>query len=98
LAVEIARNFTRNQILELYFNQIYFGEGAYGVEAAAKTYFAKPVRELTLSECALLAGIPANPSLYSPRRRPAAAKARRAKVLRNMLATKSITRSSSTRP
>ena len=91
LAVEIERNFTKNQILELYFNQIYFGEGAYGVEAAAKTYFAKPVRELTLSECALLAGIPANPSLYSPRRRPAAAKARRAKVLRNMLATKSIT-------
>ena len=91
LAIEIERNYTKDQILEMYFNQIYFGEGAYGVEAASKTYFAKPLRELSLSECALLAGIPANPSLYSPRRRPAAAKARRAKVLRNMVATGAIT-------
>ncbi len=91
LAVEIERNYSKDQILEMYFNQIYFGEGAYGVDAAAKTYFAKPVRELTLSECALLAGLPANPSLYSPRRRPAAARARRDKVLRNMLVTHAIT-------
>ena len=62
LAVEIERSYSKNQILEMYFNQIYFGEGAYGVEAAAKTYFAKPVQELTLSECALLAGLPANPA------------------------------------
>jgi penicillin-binding protein 1A len=91
LAIEIERNYSKEQILELYFNQIYFGEGAYGVEAAAKTYFGKPVRELTLPECALLAGLPANPSVYSPRRRPAAAKSRRTKVLRNMLVTHSIT-------
>jgi penicillin-binding protein 1A len=91
LAIEIERNYTKDQILELYFNQIYFGEGAYGVDAAAKTYFGKPLRELNLAECALLAGVPANPSLYSPRRRPAAARARRAKVLRNMLATQAIT-------
>ncbi len=91
LAIEIERNYSKNQILEMYFNQIYFGEGAYGVEAAAKTFFNKPVQELTLRECALLAGLPANPSLYSPRRRPGAAKARRAKVLRNMLATHAIT-------
>lgn len=91
LAIEIERNYSKDQILEMYFNQIYFGEGAYGVEAAAKTYFAKPVQELTLSECALIAGLPANPSVYSPRRRPAAARLRRAKVLRNMLATKTIT-------
>lgn len=91
LAIEIERNFSKDQILELYFNQIYFGEGAYGVEAAAKTYFAKPLRELNLTECALLAGVPANPSLYSPRRRPHAARARRDKVLRNMLTTKAIT-------
>src|SRR5262245_36635751 len=90
-AIELERNYTKDQILELYFNQIYFGEGAYGVETAAKTYFGKGLRELTLSECALLAGIPANPSLYSPRRRPAASRARRAKVLRNMLATRAIT-------
>src|SRR5262245_51090889 len=91
LAIEIERNYTKDQILEMYFNQIYFGEGAYGVEAAAKTYFNKPLRTLNLAECSLLAGIPANPSLYSPRRRPMAARARRDKVLRNMLATKAIT-------
>lgn len=91
LAVELERNYSKDQILEMYFNQIYFGEGAYGVEAAAKTYFGKQLNELTLPECALLAGIPANPSLYSPRRRAPAALARRSKVLRNMLATKAIT-------
>ena len=91
LALDLERAYTKDQILELYFNQIYFGEGAYGVEAAAKTYFGKPLGELSLEECALIAGIPANPSLYSPRRRPAAALARRGKVLRNMLATNAIT-------
>ncbi|MBI3539424.1 MAG: PBP1A family penicillin-binding protein, partial [Candidatus Eisenbacteria bacterium] len=91
LAIEIERNYTKAQILEMYFNQIYFGEGAYGVESASKTYFGKPLRDLSLSECALLAGIPANPRLYSPRTRPAAARARRAKVLRNMLSTGAIT-------
>ena len=90
LAIELERNYTKDQILEMYFNQIYFGEGAYGVEAAAKTYYNKPLKQLSLSECALLAGIPANPSVYSPRRRPSAARARRDKVLRNMLATKAI--------
>jgi penicillin-binding protein 1A len=91
LAMRIERTYSKDQILQLYFNQIYFGEGAYGVEAAAKTFFGKPVQELNLPECALLAGLPANPSLYSPRRRPQAAIARRAKVLRNLLATKSLT-------
>lgn len=91
LAIQIEKTYSKSQILEMYFNQIYFGEGAYGVEAAAKTYFGKPVQELTLSESALLSGLPANPTLYSPRRRPQAARARRAKVLRNMLATRAIT-------
>ncbi len=91
LAMRIERTYSKDQILQLYFNQIYFGEGAYGVEAAAKTFFGRPAQELQLAECALLAGLPANPSLYSPRRRPQAALARRAKVLRNMLATRSIT-------
>ena len=81
LAIEIERNYSKDQILEMYFNQIYFGEGAYGVEAAAKTFFGKPLRELTLPECALLAGLPANPSLYSPRRRPTAARRAARKVL-----------------
>ena len=91
LAIELERSYSKDQILEMYFNQIYFGEGAYGVEAAAKTFFAKPLGELNLEECALLAGIPANPSAYSPRRRPQAALARRSKVLRNMLVTKAVT-------
>jgi len=90
LAMRIERTYSKDQILQMYFNQIYFGEGAYGVESAAKTFFGKPVRELQLAECALLAGLPANPSVYSPRRRPQAALARRAKVLRNLLATRSI--------
>ena len=91
LAIEIERNYSKDQILEMYFNQIYFGEGAYGVDAAARTFFGRPLQELSLPECALLAGVPANPSLYSPRHHPASALARRAKVLRNMLATKAIT-------
>ena len=90
LAIELERDYSKDQILEMYFNQIYYGEGAYGVDAATHTYFDKPIQQLTLPECALLAGIPANPSLYSPRRRPLAALARRAKVLRNMLETRAI--------
>ncbi|MCC6349678.1 MAG: PBP1A family penicillin-binding protein [Candidatus Eisenbacteria bacterium] len=90
LAIELERNYSKDQILEMYFNQIYFGEGAYGVDAAAKTFFGRPLADLSLAECALLAGIPANPSLYSPRRQPKAALARRSKVLRNMLVTKAI--------
>ena len=92
LAIQIERNFSKNQILEMYFNQIYFGEGAYGVDAASKTFFNKQVQELSLPEAALLAGLPASPSQYSPRHHPTAALARRSKVLRNMLATGAITR------
>ncbi len=91
LAIDLERTYSKDQILELYFNQIYFGEGAYGVESAAKTFFGKPLKELTLQECALIAGIPANPTVYSPRRKPVAATARRGKVLRNMLTTGAIT-------
>jgi penicillin-binding protein 1A len=90
LAIELERDYSKDQILEMYFNQIYFGEGAYGVEAAARTFFDRPLAQLTLPQCALLVGLPANPTLYSPRRRPKAALARRAKVLRNMLETRAI--------
>jgi penicillin-binding protein 1A len=90
LAIEIERTYSKDKILEMYFNQIYFGEGAYGVEAAAKTFFGKPLAELTLPESALLAGISNNPARYSPRRHPNAAKQRREKVLRSMLETKAI--------
>jgi penicillin-binding protein 1A len=66
LAMQLERAYTKPEIMELYLNQIYFGEGAYGVQVAAKTYFGKDVSELTLPECALLAGLPKRPEHYSP--------------------------------
>ena len=60
------RSFTKDEILEMYLNEIYFGHGAYGVQSAAKMYFNKNVQDLNLAECALLAGIPRGPSYYSP--------------------------------
>jgi len=66
LALQIERSFTKDEILEMYLNEIYFGHGAYGVQSAAKMYFNKNVEALSLVECALLAGIPRGPSYYSP--------------------------------
>ncbi len=68
LAIRIERAFSKQQILERYLNQIYFGHGVYGVEAASRFYFGKGVGELNLAECALLAAIPRSPRLYSPYR------------------------------
>ena len=58
--------FSKAEILEMYLNSIYFGSGAYGIGAASQTYFAKPPAALSLPEAALIAGLPAAPSLYSP--------------------------------
>lgn len=66
LALEIDRRFSKDDILEMYLNTVYFGEGAYGIEDAAQTYFSKPVSELTLAESALLTGILPAPSAFSP--------------------------------
>ncbi len=66
LAFQIERRYTKEEILELYLNQIYFGSGAYGVEAAANIFFGKPSETLTLSQCALIAAMPKAPSRYSP--------------------------------
>src|SRR5512139_3733384 len=66
LALKIEQRYTKQEILTLYLNQIYFGSGAYGIEAAAQTYFGKRVRDLNIAECALLAGIPRSPKYYSP--------------------------------
>ncbi len=66
LALQLERAYTKPEILELYLNQIYFGEGAYGVQLAAKTYFGRDVWDLDLTECALLAGLPKRPEYYSP--------------------------------
>jgi len=87
LAREIERRYTKDQILEMYLNCIYFGHGAYGVEAAARTYFSKSVTELTLPESALLAGLPRAPGRYSPLIGAKRAKARRQYVLDRMVAT-----------
>ncbi|MEW5762769.1 MAG: penicillin-binding protein 1A [Bacillota bacterium] len=81
LAVQLERRYTKDEIFEMYLNWIYFGEGAYGIQAAAHTYFAKDVQELDLAEAAMLAGLPRAPSLYSPYRNPEAAKQRRSTVL-----------------
>ncbi|NJD68399.1 MAG: PBP1A family penicillin-binding protein [candidate division NC10 bacterium] len=66
LALEIEKHYSKNQILELYLNQVYFGHGAYGVESAAHTYFKKTVEQLNLAEAATLAGLPRAPNYYSP--------------------------------
>lgn len=85
LAVKIERTFDKEKILELYLNQIYLGSGAYGVEAAARTYFGKHVWELNLEESALLAALPKAPAKYNPFYHPDRALKRRNYVLRRML-------------
>jgi penicillin-binding protein 1A len=85
LALELERRYSKDRILEMYLNQVYFGQGSYGVEAAARTYFGKGVSELTVRESALIAGLPRAPTNYSPFDRPEAAKRRREVVLRRMV-------------
>jgi len=85
LAVEINRRYTKEQILEIYLNQIYYGNLAYGIEAASQTYFGKSARELTLPEAALLAGLPQSPATHDPYVNPEGAKVRQADVLRLMV-------------
>src|SRR5207247_776539 len=85
LALELERRYSKDRILEMYLNQIYFGHGAYGVEAAARTYFGKSVSELNVREGALIAGLPRAPSAYSPFDHADAAKRRREIVLRRMV-------------
>jgi penicillin-binding protein 1A len=84
LTFQIERRYTKDEILELYLNQVYFGSGAYGVEAAARTFFGKTVNELDLAECALIAGMPKSPSRYSPLTDKTLALKRRAVVLKQM--------------
>jgi penicillin-binding protein 1A len=79
LAFWLERKFTKTQILDLYLNRVYFGSGAYGVEAAAQRYFGKPARQVTLAEAALLAGLVKSPSRLAPTRNPDGAE-RRAQV------------------
>src|SRR5262245_62282174 len=85
LALDLERRYPKDRILEMYLNQVYFGHGAYGVEAAARTFFGKSVSELSVREAALIAGLPRAPTNYSPFDRPEMAKRRREVVLRRMV-------------
>jgi len=81
LAYRLEKEYTKDEILELYLNTIYYGHGAYGVEAASQVYFGKPVTELTLAECATIAGVLRSPGRYSPYLDPEAGAERRNLVL-----------------
>src|SRR6059058_5794624 len=91
VARRIEREFNKQQILEMYLNQIYLGNGYYGVEAAARGYFGGTALDLTLSQAALLAALPKAPSSYDPRRFPDLALKRRNLVLAQMVKAKAIT-------
>ena len=84
LAIKIEHNLPKNKILELYINQIYLGQRAYGFEAAARTYFGKSLNGLSVAEIAMLAGLPKGPSLYNPVVNPMRATARQHYVLGRM--------------
>ncbi|MBA2358303.1 MAG: penicillin-binding protein, partial [Actinobacteria bacterium] len=91
-AIKLDRRWSKRRVLTAYMNQVYYGNHAYGIEAAAQTYFSKHARELTLLESALLAGLPQAPSRFDPFNNRPAALARRDAVLRAMLKNRTITR------
>ena len=92
LAWQLENRWSKDRILTAYLNTIYFGNGAYGVEMAARVYFGKPAAELSLPQAALLAGLPASPGKYDPAANPRRAELRRRTVLRLMLGQQMITR------
>lgn len=91
LAVQLDKRFSKQQILQMYLNTIYFGEGAYGAESASETYFGKHAKDLTLAQAAVLAGLPQSPSALDPYDNPAGALQRRGSVLKAMLTNHYIT-------
>lgn len=93
IALNLERNFTKDEILEKYLNQIYFGHGAWGIESASELYFGKHINELKLHQYALLAGLPRGPGVYSPYLDRKAALFRRSQVLQAMTDTGYITQS-----
>jgi 1A family penicillin-binding protein len=92
LAAQIENTFTKDEILALYLNKVYFGDGLYGIEAAARGYFAKPAKDLSIAEAALLVGLIKAPSRWAPTIDPERAIARRNVVLDTMVNARSITR------
>ncbi|HET9849625.1 MAG TPA: transglycosylase domain-containing protein [Candidatus Dormibacteraeota bacterium] len=93
LAVELNREYTKNQILEMYLNTIYYGSQTYGVEAAARSYFHTNAHDLSLAQAAMIAGLPQAPTRYNPLTAFASARARQAQVLAGMVGEKYITAS-----
>ena len=93
LAIKLADHWSKQRILTAYMNEVYYGNHAYGIEAAAETYFSIPAKDLNLDQSALLAGLPQAPSLYDPFHDPAAALARRDEVLHALLVNGDITSS-----
>ena len=91
LALWLERKYSKNEILELYLNRVYFGSGAYGVEAAAQKYFGKSAKNVSLSEAAMLAGLVKSPSRLAPNRNPEGAEKRAQVVLNAMANTNFIT-------
>ena len=91
LALWLERKFSKTQILDMYLNRVYFGSGAYGIEAAAQRYFAKPAQKLTVAEAAMLAGLVRSPSRLAPSRNPNGAEKRAQVVLAAMTEMKFIT-------
>ena len=92
LAWQLEQQWSKDRILTAYLNTIYFGNGAYGIEQAAEVYFSEHASALSLSQAALLAGVPSDPTLYDPVTHPRLARERRARVLRDMLDQQDITR------
>ncbi|MCK4906602.1 MAG: PBP1A family penicillin-binding protein [Spirochaetes bacterium] len=91
-AVQIEKKYSKNEILERYFNEIYFGHGAYGIEAASQLYFNKSASKINLAECAMLAALPSAPSRFSPIAFPNNARKRQRLVLLKMVQLKYITK------
>jgi penicillin-binding protein 1A len=91
LAIKLARAWSKDKILTAYLNDVYYGNHAYGIEAAAETYFSVPASRLTLEQAALLAGLPQAPSYYDPLHNPTSALARRAEVLQALRRSGDIT-------
>jgi membrane peptidoglycan carboxypeptidase len=96
LAVEVANRYSKDEILEIYLNQIYYGNLAYGIEAASQTYFGKSASQLTLAESALLAGLPQSPAYHDPYTNPEGAKARQEVVLGLMVEANQISQAEAT--
>jgi len=91
LAIELERRFTKRQILQFYLNRVYFGSGAYGIDAASQLYFHEPAKDLTLYQSAVLVGLLPAPSRFNPRRNKQLAARRAAVILNDMVETGALT-------